>query len=78
MLEMKALPTVTFCTVPFKGLATVRRASLGLPDLPLIFLPHPMMTKTPAEVEQLADGVVAEVVQYLTGQAAPQAAEGAR
>ncbi len=70
MLEMKAVPTVTFCTVPFKGLSTVRRTSLGLPDLPLIFLPHPMMTKTQAEVEQLADGVLDEVVQYLTGQAA--------
>ncbi len=68
MLEMKAIPTVTFCTLPFKGLATVRRSTLGLPDLPLLFLPHPMMTKTQAEVDQLADGVVDEVVQYLTGQ----------
>jgi len=67
MLEMKALPTVTFCTQPFRQLATVRRASLGLPELPLIFLPHPMMTKTADEVGRLADAALAEVVQHLTG-----------
>ena len=67
MIETQAVPTFTFCTHPFRTLAQVRRESLGLPDLPVLFLPHPMMTKTPAQIEQLADDVVAEVVQSLTG-----------
>lgn len=74
MIETHGVPTITFCTHPFRTLAQVRRSSLGLPELPLVFLPHPMMTKTPAEIEQLADQVLDEVVQRLTGAAA---AEGA-
>lgn len=68
-METKAVPTVTFCTVPFRTLATVRKDTLGLPDLPIIFLPHPMMTKTKAEIDTLADEVFEEVVQKLTEQA---------
>lgn len=69
MIETQAVPTVTFCTHPFRTLAQVRRETLGLPDLPIIFLPHPMMTKTQAEIEQLADQVFQEVLQKLTEQA---------
>lgn len=76
MIETQGVPTFTFCTLPFRTLAQVRRESLGLPDLPVLFLPHPMMTKTTAEIEQLADQVVEEVVQSLTGAGAPT--EGAR
>ena len=69
MIETHGVPTITFCTHPFRTLSNVRRSSLGLPELPLVFLPHPMMTKTAAEIEQLADQVLAEVVQQLTGAA---------
>ncbi len=68
-MESKAVPTVTFCTVPFKTLATVRRETLGLPDMPIVFLPHPMMTKSQGEIEQLAEQFLEEVVQKLTEQA---------
>jgi len=68
MMEMKGVPTVTFCTQPFRTLATVRRESLGLPDLQIVFLPHPMMTRTAAQVGELADQFLEEVVQKLTAQ----------
>ena len=66
MIETNAVPTVTFCTQPFRTLAQVRRDSLGLPQLPIVFLPHPMMTKSQAEIEGIVDQVFQEVVQKLT------------
>jgi hypothetical protein len=66
VIETHAVPTVTFCTVPFRTLAQVRRESLGIADLPVVYLPHPMMTRTPAELESIADQFVAEVVRHLT------------
>ncbi len=68
MIETYAVPTVTFCTQPFRTLAQVRRDTLGLPQLPIVFLPHPMMTKTQVEIEGLVDQVFQEVVQKLTEQ----------
>jgi hypothetical protein len=66
------VPTVTFCSTAFQMLATLRRAALGLPELPLVFVPHPMMTRTPAELEDIADQVLGEVVRALTGGAPAQ------
>ena len=60
---------MTLCTPPFRTLALRRRESLGLAALPVVFLPHPMMTRTPAEIEEIADQVVNEVVQLLVAEA---------
>jgi hypothetical protein len=32
-----------------------------------VLLPHPMMTRTPAEIGEIADRVIDEVVRALTG-----------
>jgi hypothetical protein len=54
------------CTPPFRTLAFRRRESLGMPEQPVVFLPHPMMTRTPAEIEAIADQALDEVVKSLT------------
>ena len=64
-MEIECVATVTFCTPPFRTLAQRRREALGLPDLRLVFLPHPMMTRTPEEIEQIAGDVVDEVARSL-------------
>ena len=57
---------MTFCTPPFRLLALRRREALGLADLPVTFLPHPMMTRTPEEIGQIAEEALADVVRHLT------------
>ena len=47
-------------------LATRRREMLRLPDLPLVFLPHPMMIRTADEIASIADDVVATVARTFT------------
>jgi hypothetical protein len=58
---------VTLCTPPFRSLAFRRREALGLAALPVVFLPHPMMTRAPGEIEEIADQALDEVVKSLTG-----------
>ena len=66
MIETLGIPTVTFCTHPFRTLSTARKKALGLPDLPIVYLPHPMMTRNAAEIETFADEVMDEVRKHLT------------
>lgn len=47
-----------------------RREMLGLPELPTLFLPHPLMTRTAPEIDQLASGVVDQTLKLLTGTSA--------
>jgi hypothetical protein len=65
-METRSVPTVTFCTVAFRTLAQVRCESLGVPDLPVVFLPHPMMTRTREEIDHLVDQLFDEVIRKLT------------
>jgi len=50
-------------TPPFRTLAYRRRDALQLSALPLVFLPHPMMTRTAEEIEAIADQVADEVAR---------------
>jgi len=52
-------------TPPFRTLADGRRKALGLAELPVVFVPHPMMTRTQDEIEELADQVLSDVVRVL-------------
>jgi hypothetical protein len=65
------VPTVTFVTPPFLTLTKRRLAALHLPAMPVVLLPHPMMTKTAEDIEDIAAQVADEVVRaYLQAPAA--------
>ena len=57
---------MTFCTPPFKVLVFRRREFLKMPSLPVVFLPHPMQTRSPEEIETIADATLDEVARALT------------
>ena len=42
-LEKKGIPTVTICTDAFEALAREEAKNLGMPDLPLAIIRHPMV-----------------------------------
>ena len=71
-MEKEGIPTVTFVSPPFRTLAMRRRESLGLPDLAVVWVAHPMMNLTPAQVETLADNVLPDVIGAVVAQ--PQVA----
>jgi hypothetical protein len=51
------------CTEPFETMARVEAEGMGLPELPIVVVPHPLMTRTPAELKAIADSLLAAVVQ---------------
>ena len=51
-----------FCTEPFETMARVESDGMGLPDLPMVVVPHPLMTRTPAELTQIAEALLPQVV----------------
>jgi hypothetical protein len=53
---------------PFRTLALRRRESLGLPELAVVWVVHPMMNLTSAQIEALADKVLPEVIAAVVAQ----------
>jgi hypothetical protein len=64
-MEKQGMPTVTFVSPPFRTLALRRRESLGLPDLAVVWVVHPMMNLNAAQIESLADNVLPDVIDAL-------------
>ena len=61
-LEQRGIPTVTFVTEPFIGAARAVARSLGLPDLPLVVIPHDNLVEDDAALEARLESVYLQVV----------------
>ena len=60
-------PTVTVCTNRFEVLARVTATSMGMPNLPLVIVPHPVGGISPEEVKAKADSIIENVISRLLG-----------
>lgn len=76
VLERLGVPTVTMVTQPFETLAHARCESLGMPDLRIVVVPHPVYTRTQEELEGIARERFSEIRDALTGPAAEVAGSG--
>ena len=56
---------MTICSDRFKFLAQIEADSLGMPELPLVLVPHPIGGINANEVIQKADGIVEHVIACL-------------
>jgi len=66
-LEAAGLPTVLVATGELRPLADRTAADLGLPDLRVVSVQHPIGGVDQATIEARADGAVDEVLALLTG-----------
>ena len=48
-----------------------RRESQGVPELPLVWVVHPMMNLLPAQVDELADRILPDVIKAVVVQPSP-------
>ena len=62
---------MTFISPPFRVLAMRRRESQGVPELPLVWVVHPMMNLLPAQIEELADRILPDVIKAVVSQPSP-------
>jgi len=65
-LQKRGVPTVTVVTEKFVSLARASAKSYGMPDLPLLIVPHPFETLSREQLEQIADDRLAECVALVS------------
>jgi len=58
---------VTVLTEAFETAAIARAGVLGLPDHRTVVIEHPIASRTPSEVEKMAEGAAARVAARLIG-----------
>ncbi len=65
-LERRGIPTAAVGTEPFADEALAQARVLGMPDVRMVFVPHPVQLLADAELAALADAAVGEIVARLT------------
>lgn len=57
---------MTVITTAFETAARVRAEILGMGELPIVTMPHPLASKSADEVKAIAETIVDSIVQGLT------------
>ncbi len=70
-LERGGVPAVGIGTEPFLDEALEQARALGMPDLRLVLIPHPVQLLTQAELHQRAEQAFHRVVERLTAKSVP-------
>lgn len=68
---------MTICTEAFIGLAREESKNLGMPDLPLAIIKHPIGGESLAVIHQRAEDALPQVIRALTGESATRSASAA-
>jgi hypothetical protein len=64
-LERRGLASMFVASAEFVRAAEVQSASLGLPTLARVFVPHPIQDRTDEEMRAYADAAFQEIVATL-------------
>ena len=65
-MEKRGKPSVNFATTFFLPLAKASARGAGMPDLPIIEVPHPLEGKPREEVQKVADTKMEDAVKAVT------------
>lgn len=65
MLERAGLPAVSLCTDAFRITAAAMARSLGFPGYQYVAVPHPIASRTQAEIDEIARDFLPEIVRVL-------------
>jgi hypothetical protein len=70
-LDRAGIPAATICTDHFVATGQATATVWGVPDYPVIYMPHPLSTLADAELQAAAQSLAEQVVHVLlTGQVA--------
>ena len=65
-LERRGIPAAGVGTQPFLDEALEQARVLGMPDLRMVFVAHPVQLRSRDELHELADGSFPAIVERLT------------
>jgi hypothetical protein len=60
-MEKRGVPAMLVATDAFKFMAQFEAKSLGLPDVEVLVVPHPIVTKDRAQLDAEVDAVMEQV-----------------
>ena len=66
-IEKQGRPTVTVSTTAFSVAGRARAQILGMGELPIVAIVHPLASKTESEARVAAEAIVKRIVQGLAG-----------
>ncbi|MBC8246282.1 MAG: hypothetical protein H8E81_01730 [Deltaproteobacteria bacterium] len=66
LLEKAGVPAIGIVTDAFVETGKVMAANWGVSEFEFLSVPHPVANRREAELDQLADGVIDDVVRLLT------------
>lgn len=61
-LRKRGVMTAVICSDPFRNLAKTQAKVLGVPELPLVMIPHPLGGLSLEEVKKRADVAIPQIV----------------
>jgi hypothetical protein len=64
-LDRAGIPAATICTDHFVATAQATATVWGVPDYPVIYMPHPLSTLTDDEIQAGAQRLTEQVVRIL-------------
>ena len=64
-LERRGIPTAGIGTLPFADEALEQARLLGMPDLRMLLIPHPVQLLSQEELDALADDIFDRVLEHL-------------
>ena len=64
-LRKRGISTAVVCSTPFMTLGRTQARTFGVPDLPLIEIPHPFGCLNNDEVRQRAEGILPQLMQLI-------------
>lgn len=70
-LEERGVPTVTFVTEPFVAAARAVAAARGMPDLPLVVIPHDYLLEDDHEMHARLRSVLPAVIDAIRSERGP-------
>jgi hypothetical protein len=64
-LDRAGVPAATICTDHFVATAQATAAVWGVPDYPVMYMPHPLSTRSDEDLQAQAQRLARQVVQIL-------------
>ena len=64
-LERRGIPTAGIGTIPFADEALEQARLLGMPDLRMVLVPHPVQLLDAGRLDALADGAFERILGHL-------------
>lgn len=64
-LTLRGVPAAVICSTPFRNLGQAQAKVFGVPDLPLVMIPHPLGGIALADVQGRASHAVPQLVKLI-------------